>query len=83
MKIKNERNLSTSSPTKIITVQVFYLWLYFLYQRKNSGKGEREQRSRRRGGKKQGCRQDYWSAMDAVTGNRWERKCAESREQEL
>lgn len=49
----------------------------------SSGKGEREQRSRRRGGKKQGCRQDYWSAMDAVTGNRWERKCAESREQEL
>lgn len=26
------------------------------------------------------CRQDYWTAMDAGTGNRWERKCAESRE---
>lgn len=55
MKIKNEKNESASSPTKIITVQVFCLWLYFfvlfkithfLYQRKSSGKGERGQRSR-------------------------------------
>lgn len=28
-----------------------------------------------------GSRREYWSAIDAGTGNRWERKCAESREQ--
>lgn len=35
------------------------------------------------GGGQEGCRQGYRTAMDAGTGNRWERKCAESREQEL
>lgn len=30
------------------------------------------------GGRKHSCRQDYWTSMNVVTGNRWERKCAES-----
>lgn len=51
-----------------------------------AGKGEDQTgvtEKRRRGGRKQSCRQDYWTAMDVETGNRWERKCTESREQEL
>lgn len=71
------------------------LWLYyilyrnthFVHESENSkvtaGTGEDQTGWKRRGGRKKSCRQDYWTAMDVETGNRWERKCAESREQEL
>lgn len=81
---------------KIIIAHLFYLWLYLFFYSKThifclkvgvvrwrQGKERIKRGWKREGGRKQSCRQDYWTAVDVETGNRWERKCAESREQEL